>query len=57
MTTSVMERGRLSVEDFISISQLGPEDIGQIYALAERVKASPQDYSRALVGKQTALIF
>ena len=57
MTTSVMERGRLSVEDFISISQLGPEDIGQIYALAERVKASPQDYSRALAGKQTALIF
>ena len=57
MRTSVMERGRLSVEDFISISQLGPEDIGQIYALAERVKAAPQDYSRALVGKQTALIF
>ncbi|MEE8256500.1 MAG: ornithine carbamoyltransferase, partial [Acidobacteriota bacterium] len=57
MTTSVMERGRLGVEDFISISQLGPEDIGQIYALAERVKASPQDYSRALAGKQTALIF
>ena len=57
MTTSVMERGRLGVEDFISISQLEPEDIGQIYDLAERVKASPQDYSRALAGKQMALIF
>ena len=52
-----MERGRLGVEDFISISQLEPEDIGQIFDLAERVKASPQDYSRALVGKQMALIF
>ena len=57
MTTSVMERGRLSVEDFISISQLELEDIGKIYDLAERVKASPQDYSRALAGKQMALIF
>ena len=52
-----MERGRLGVEDFISISQLEPEDIGRIFDLAERVKASPQDYSRALVGKQMALIF
>ena len=57
MTTSVMERGRLGVEDFISISQLEPGDIGKIYDLTERVKASPQDYSRTLAGKQMALIF
>ena len=45
------------MDNLISIGQLVPEDIAKIYAVAERMKVLPQDYSRGLAGKQAALIF
>jgi len=48
---------RLSVKDLILDSQLTRRDLKLIFELAERVKAAPGSYARALQGKQLALIF
>ncbi|MCZ6514382.1 MAG: hypothetical protein O6850_00800, partial [Acidobacteria bacterium] len=57
MKFPVMEAKQLSVGDLISIRSLTEDDILQIYALAERVKAFPQRFSQVLAGRQMAMIF
>jgi ornithine carbamoyltransferase len=47
----------LSVQDLIAERDLSRRDIELIFQLAERVKASPGSYVKALAGKQLALIF
>jgi ornithine carbamoyltransferase len=55
---SRVEAGKkLSVSDLLADIDLTPLDLSLIFELAERVKASPGDYSQALRGKQVALIF
>ena len=48
---------KLSVSDLLADRDLTPGDLRLIFELAERVKASPGDYSQVLRGKQLALIF
>jgi ornithine carbamoyltransferase len=48
---------RLSVQDLLLDSDLTRRDLKLIFDLAESVKASPAQYSRALLGKQLAMIF
>lgn len=48
---------KLSVRDLISIHPLTVPDIQLIFALAEAMKESPEDYATALKGKALALIF
>lgn len=55
--TAVEKINRLSVTDLISDRELTRQDLGLIYQLAERVKASPRSYARTLEGKQLAMIF
>ncbi len=55
--TKVEKHAKLSVSDLIAERDLAPGDLGLIYGLAERVKASPGSFARALAGRQLALIF
>jgi ornithine carbamoyltransferase len=55
--TKVEKHAKLSVSDLIAERDLTPGDLGLIYGLAERVKASPGSFARALAGRQLALIF
>src|SRR5215831_14780803 len=48
---------RLSVQDLIAESDLTRRDLHLIFELAADVKASPGAYTRALQGKQLAMIF
>ena len=48
---------KLGVSDLVADTDLSPRDLRLIFELAERVKASPGAYARALAGKQLALIF
>src|SRR6516162_8175408 len=48
---------KLSVHDLISDRDLSRSDLNLIFDLAQRVKASPRSYARALEGKQLAMIF
>src|SRR5512145_1965613 len=48
---------KLSVHDLISIHPLTLSDIQLIFALAEAMKKSPENYATALEGKALALIF
>jgi len=48
---------KLSVSDLLADTDLSPRDLRLIFELTERVKASPEDYAQALLGKQLALIF
>jgi ornithine carbamoyltransferase len=48
---------RLSVPDCVSDRELSRADVSLILELAERVKASPGSFARALKGRQLALIF
>ena len=57
MKVPVVAANRLSVPDLISIGPLTREDFHLLYTLTEQVKASPGDYTRALAGKQMAMIF
>ena len=55
---STMEKiERLSVSDLISLRDLARSDLNLIFSLAQRVKASPGSFARALQGKQLAMIF
>jgi len=53
----VKKQEKLSVGDLLADTDLSPRDLSLIFELAERVKASPQDYAQALLGKQLAMIF
>ncbi len=57
MRVPVVAAKRLSVSDLVSIGPLTREDFHGLYALTERVKASPGGYTRVLAGKQMAMIF
>ncbi len=57
MVTTLEKVEKLSVSDLISERELTRADLGLIFSLAERVKASPGSYARALAGKQLAMIF
>jgi ornithine carbamoyltransferase len=48
---------RLSVQDLIAESDLTRQDLHLIFELAANVKAAPRAYTRALQGKQLAMIF
>ncbi|HZT70743.1 MAG TPA: ornithine carbamoyltransferase [Terriglobia bacterium] len=48
---------QLSVHDLIADQDLTTSDVHMIFDLAGRVKASPAAFSRALAGKQLAMIF
>jgi ornithine carbamoyltransferase len=43
--------------DYLSIDDLGPDDLGRLLDLAEKVKASPSDYQSRLSGLAVAMIF
>jgi len=47
----------LTVRNLVAERDLARRDIDQIFHLAERIKASPGSYARALQGKQLAMIF
>jgi ornithine carbamoyltransferase len=51
------QQEQVSARDLLSDADLTPGDLALIFDLAERVKASPGAYSRALAGKQLAMIF
>jgi ornithine carbamoyltransferase len=53
----VEKQEKLSVSDLLADTDLSPGDLRLIFELAERVKASPGAYARALAGKQLGLIF
>jgi len=55
LTAEIQEK--LSVCDLLSDRDLSRGDLKLIFGLTERVKASPGSFSRALQGKQLALIF
>src|SRR5436309_6664765 len=55
--TKVEKPSKLSVNDLIEDRDLSREDVYLILQLAERVKASPGSFARALEGRQLALIF
>jgi ornithine carbamoyltransferase len=50
-------RERLSVRDLVAESDLTRQDLHLIFELAMDVKAAPRAYTRALQGKQLAMIF
>ncbi|HEX8099215.1 MAG TPA: ornithine carbamoyltransferase [Actinomycetota bacterium] len=43
--------------DYLSIDDLGPDDLGRLLDLSEKVKASPSDYQSRLSGLAVAMIF
>ncbi len=47
----------LSVHDLVAERDLTRRDIDQVFQLAERIKAAPGSFARALAGKQLAMIF
>ena len=51
------ERGRLSVDDLLSIADLEPADIATIFATTVAMKAEPDRYSQAMQGRSSVLIF
>ena len=53
----VDKQEKLSVTDLLADTDLSPHDLGLIFGLAERVKAAPQAFAQALLGKQLAMIF
>ncbi len=55
--TSVEKQETLSVHDLIADGDLTRRDLELIFHLTERVKAAPGSFSRALEGKQLAMIF
>jgi len=55
--TKMEKAVKLSVSDLIAERDLAQADLELIFGLAERVKASPGSYARALAGRQLALIF
>ena len=55
--TKMEKQAKLSVSDLIAERELSRADLKLIFELAERVKASPGSFARALQGKQLALIF
>ncbi|MBI1940425.1 MAG: ornithine carbamoyltransferase [Acidobacteria bacterium] len=55
--TTVEKQDALSVRDLISDRDLTRRDLDLIFQLAERVKASPGSFARALQGRQLAMIF
>jgi len=57
MVLTVEDQEKLSVGDLLSDRDLSRGDLKLIFGLTERVKASPGSFSRALQGKQLALIF
>jgi len=59
MTTigTLEKQATLSVADLIAERDLTRQDLELIFQLAERVKASPGSFARALEGKQLAMIF
>ena len=57
LALAVENSERLSVRDCVSDRELSREDVYLILQLAERVKASPGSFARALEGRQLALIF
>jgi ornithine carbamoyltransferase len=54
---AIQKEERLSVQDLISDSDLTRSDLRLVFELAERLKNEPRAYSRALEGKQLAMIF
>ena len=57
MMAAVEKIERLSVHDLVSDRELGRADVSLILNFAERVKATPGSFARALEGRQLALIF
>jgi len=55
--TKVEKQAKLSVSDLITERDLTRRDLNLIFDLAERVKASPRSFARALDSKQLVLIF
>ena len=55
--TAVEKQDALSVRDLVADGDLTRRDLELIFQLTERVKASPGSFSRALEGKQLAMIF
>jgi ornithine carbamoyltransferase len=55
--TSLEKQETLSVRDLVAERDLTRRDLDLIFQWAERVKAMPRAYARALEGKQLALIF
>lgn len=51
------KKEQLTVHDLIADQDLTANDIRMVFDLAGRVKASPGEYSKALAGKQLAMIF
>jgi ornithine carbamoyltransferase len=54
---SKLSQSKLSVRDLIAEGDLTHDDLKVIFALSERVKASPGQFARSLQGRQLALIF
>src|SRR5947207_10081213 len=48
---------RPMARNFLSVDDLSPSELSEILDLADKVKASPSDYSGRLVGMSVALIF
>ena len=48
---------RLMARNFLSVDDLSPSELSEILDLADKVKASPSDYSGRLVGLSVAMIF
>src|SRR5436309_12768350 len=55
--TKVEKPSKLSVNDLIEDRDLSRGDLKLIFEVAQRVKASPGSFARALEGRQLALIF
>jgi ornithine carbamoyltransferase len=47
----------LALKDLISINDLTPKEVSQIFTTAAAIKAKPQDFREALAGRSVALIF
>jgi ornithine carbamoyltransferase len=45
------------MRDLISIQDLTPREIGDIFALTDRLKSNPEKFARTLAGKTLALLF
>ncbi|MGH9788547.1 MAG: ornithine carbamoyltransferase, partial [Candidatus Acidiferrales bacterium] len=48
---------KLAKPDLLSIADLTPAEVGDIFDLAALVKARPAEFARSLSGKQLVLIF
>ncbi len=57
LATVAKKQQKLSVGNLIADRDFTRSDIKLVFELAERVKASPRSFARALDGKQLALIF